>query len=280
MRRLRALPARTREPRLSRDAGRYLCNYAYWRALEQVRGARPLVQFVHIPPVGARPRPRRRSKRATDACPISEIRRGAAHRAYRRKPPLTVNAGTSPVPNGNGLVAHHVIGVASRLTGICDEPRPPPPVCRPRRRRHGRHRSACAGARRRGTACDRRHSARAAAKRARRSIEEPTARHRPGRGRRPVLHLPAGFYRAGALNLPTHAAIAGVAGVTPHRHGRRRPRCCRPPAATTSRSAASSSTAPDIPLPGAARAYPSGARPLRAHRRLRNRRRRPQRHRA
>ena len=26
-----------------------------------------------------------------------------------------------------------------------------------------------------------------------------------------VLHLPAGFYRAGALNLPTHAAIAGVA---------------------------------------------------------------------
>src|SRR6202451_3624288 len=30
-----------------------------------------------------------------------------------------------------------------------------------------------------------------------------------------VLHLPAGFYRAGALNLPNHAAIAGVAGMTP-----------------------------------------------------------------
>ena len=29
-----------------------------------------------------------------------------------------------------------------------------------------------------------------------------------------VLHLPAGFYRAGALNLPNHAAIAGVAGMT------------------------------------------------------------------
>ena len=29
-----------------------------------------------------------------------------------------------------------------------------------------------------------------------------------------VLHLPAGFYRAGALNLPQHAAIAGVAGMT------------------------------------------------------------------
>src|SRR5580692_2196493 len=29
-----------------------------------------------------------------------------------------------------------------------------------------------------------------------------------------VLHLPAGFYRAGALNLPNHAAIAGIAGMT------------------------------------------------------------------
>jgi pyroglutamyl-peptidase len=40
-----ALPAR-----LSRDAGAYLCNYAYWRALEHVRDGYPLVQFVHIPP--------------------------------------------------------------------------------------------------------------------------------------------------------------------------------------------------------------------------------------
>jgi pyroglutamyl-peptidase len=43
-----ALPAR-----LSRDAGAYLCNYAYWRALRHVRGGRPLVQFVHIPSIGA-----------------------------------------------------------------------------------------------------------------------------------------------------------------------------------------------------------------------------------
>lgn len=34
---------------LSRDAGRYLCNYAYWRALERAKNGRPLVQFVHIP---------------------------------------------------------------------------------------------------------------------------------------------------------------------------------------------------------------------------------------
>lgn len=38
--------------RLSRDAGRYLCNYAYWRALERAHPAGPLVQFVHIPPSG------------------------------------------------------------------------------------------------------------------------------------------------------------------------------------------------------------------------------------
>src|SRR6202023_1654214 len=49
--------------RLSRDAGRYLCNYVYWGALDQVRGIRPLVQFVHIPPLSAKPRPRRRAKK-------------------------------------------------------------------------------------------------------------------------------------------------------------------------------------------------------------------------
>jgi pyroglutamyl-peptidase len=52
--RSRALPAR-----LSRDAGCYLCNYAYWRALE--RGGGSLVQFVHIP--SARLTPQRHSKR-------------------------------------------------------------------------------------------------------------------------------------------------------------------------------------------------------------------------
>jgi pyroglutamyl-peptidase len=50
--------------RLSRDAGNYLCNYVYWRALEHVRGTLPLVQFVHIPPVSAKPRRLRRSNRS------------------------------------------------------------------------------------------------------------------------------------------------------------------------------------------------------------------------
>ncbi len=46
-----ALPAR-----LSRDAGAYLCNYAYWRALRHARDGRPLVQFVHIPSLRTIPR--------------------------------------------------------------------------------------------------------------------------------------------------------------------------------------------------------------------------------
>jgi pyroglutamyl-peptidase len=47
--------------RLSRDAGRYLCNYAYWRALQWATTRGPLVQFVHIPPVAGTRRPRRRN---------------------------------------------------------------------------------------------------------------------------------------------------------------------------------------------------------------------------
>jgi pyroglutamyl-peptidase len=43
--------------RLARDAGRYLCNYVYWRALEASRSG-TLAQFIHIPPVSnARRRP-------------------------------------------------------------------------------------------------------------------------------------------------------------------------------------------------------------------------------
>lgn len=51
--------------RFSRDAGKYLCNYIYWRALEaaaQPDGPRRAV-FVHVPPVGKRFRPRGRTKR-------------------------------------------------------------------------------------------------------------------------------------------------------------------------------------------------------------------------
>jgi pyroglutamyl-peptidase len=49
--------------RLSRDAGTYLCNYAYWRALERARGGTPLVQFIHVPSLRFKPRSRRRGTR-------------------------------------------------------------------------------------------------------------------------------------------------------------------------------------------------------------------------
>src|SRR5215472_16162748 len=42
--------------RLSRDAGTYLCNYVYWRALRGARDGRPLVQCVHIPWASSTPR--------------------------------------------------------------------------------------------------------------------------------------------------------------------------------------------------------------------------------
>jgi pyroglutamyl-peptidase len=59
-----ALPAR-----LSRDAGAYLCNYAYWRALQHSEN-RTLVQFVHIPSAGTMS-PRSRFKNR--ASPLSRL---------------------------------------------------------------------------------------------------------------------------------------------------------------------------------------------------------------
>lgn len=60
-----ALRSRKVPARLSRDAGTYLCNYAYWRALAAAPNGQPLVLFVHIPivrmPFMPRPRLKRRS---------------------------------------------------------------------------------------------------------------------------------------------------------------------------------------------------------------------------
>ena len=47
---LAAMRASRVPARVSRDAGRYVCNYAYWRALKLAgRKGGPLVQFIHIP---------------------------------------------------------------------------------------------------------------------------------------------------------------------------------------------------------------------------------------
>src|SRR6202050_1590470 len=58
-----AVRARKVPARMSRDAGRYLCNYIYWRALERAPKSRPLVQFVHIPAVSINPQRKRRGSR-------------------------------------------------------------------------------------------------------------------------------------------------------------------------------------------------------------------------
>ena len=51
--------------RLSRDAGTYLCNYVYWRALEAaaVPGGPHRVVFIHVPRVGQKFRARARVRR-------------------------------------------------------------------------------------------------------------------------------------------------------------------------------------------------------------------------
>jgi pyroglutamyl-peptidase len=50
---------------LSRDAGSYLCNYVYWRALEAAAkpGGPRLAVFVHVPSIGQKFRPRARARR-------------------------------------------------------------------------------------------------------------------------------------------------------------------------------------------------------------------------
>lgn len=50
---------------LSRDAGRYLCNYLFWRAAEAAAAdAGPrLAAFIHVPPIARVPRPRRPDRR-------------------------------------------------------------------------------------------------------------------------------------------------------------------------------------------------------------------------
>ena len=51
--------------RFSRDAGKYLCNYIYWRALEAAAqpGGPHRAVFIHVPPIGKPFRPRGHIKR-------------------------------------------------------------------------------------------------------------------------------------------------------------------------------------------------------------------------
>jgi pyroglutamyl-peptidase len=57
---------------LSRDAGRYLCNYLIWRAAEASgNGGPPLAAFVHVPLTRRTPRPRRPGKARLTAADLA-----------------------------------------------------------------------------------------------------------------------------------------------------------------------------------------------------------------
>ena len=64
---------------LSRDAGRYLCNYLCWRAAEAAgrKGGPRAAAFIHVPPVRRNPLPRARARKRHLA-PADLARAGAA----------------------------------------------------------------------------------------------------------------------------------------------------------------------------------------------------------
>jgi pyroglutamyl-peptidase len=77
----------------SRNAGSYLCNFIYWRALESARvpGGPRLVVFVHVPPVKRKARPklttRQRGYRLGDLVRASEAILIAMAALARTQPP-------------------------------------------------------------------------------------------------------------------------------------------------------------------------------------------------
>ena len=64
---------------LSRNAGGYLCNYLCWRAAQAAQNNGPrLAAFVHVPPIRAKPMPRRnRPGRLQGVNPAGLVRAGA-----------------------------------------------------------------------------------------------------------------------------------------------------------------------------------------------------------
>ena len=63
--------------RCSIDAGKYVCNFAYWRALELAADRGSLVQFVHVPKMRI-VRPRRSAERAPELTQADLFRAGEA----------------------------------------------------------------------------------------------------------------------------------------------------------------------------------------------------------
>jgi pyroglutamyl-peptidase len=83
----------------SRNAGTYLCNYIYWRALDaaRTRGGPRLVAFVHVPPIHVKTRPagkrRRRAHRLGQLVRAGEAILVAMTALARDERPATLASG-------------------------------------------------------------------------------------------------------------------------------------------------------------------------------------------
>ncbi len=107
---LRALKASGLPARLSRDAGRYLCNYAYWCALQRAHGSRAIVQFVHIPAIATPSRLRRHSRQRLPTLPqLVGAVENLLIAIVAAAPPLTLRPKTLAVPSRDSRLAHRVM---------------------------------------------------------------------------------------------------------------------------------------------------------------------------
>ena len=169
---------------LSRDAGRYLCNYLCWRAAEAAtrKGGPNVAAFVHVPPVRRNPLPRGSAGKRR----LAAGRSGAGGRRY----PVRHRFSTALTSAGAKCPAHG--------------PHPPPPHRRRDRRRCLRNTGTC----------------RAAVHiRARCSAFRRTSR----RSGRPERRLATRHRSGGAHARPLDAGARRLPDRPPHAAGRRQP---------------------------------------------------------
>jgi pyroglutamyl-peptidase len=103
---LAAVRAQRLPARLSHSAGRYLCNFAYWRALAATDGSRaPLVQFIHVPTVRRGPMPAGAGRRQLTSADLERAGEAilmalvvAARGRQRQRPPVRAHAAPAAVP--------------------------------------------------------------------------------------------------------------------------------------------------------------------------------------
>jgi pyroglutamyl-peptidase len=94
--------------RLSGDAGRYLCNFAFWLALEAIPHGPAVVQFIHVPLVRTAPVPQPRSQRRLSLADLeraAEAMLGVLATAARNKRSRAPAAAIAPAPTAGAKAA-------------------------------------------------------------------------------------------------------------------------------------------------------------------------------